>query len=278
MWDAGWALEQCVLDAMARDGWEIDKPDFGDSVMHLDGATFDRSDGRKVDLVLTCHPDAYVKYQDQWVVCDVKTRNDGAFNQWKTLGAVRSHPWDVLQLAIYTKAAFGEFRPAILACMNMNERIYDTDELTADDLDRAYRRGLARLAVMADQMGQTDEDKAPGRDYPADSWQCRYCAFRQSCRPIGSPMDLELAPDPPDEAEALVALAEYERAEAVLANWDVEIKPWESRRDIAKAALLAFITGPRQGRLWPVGRPAVDRARPDPQGPAATGQPVVGRP
>lgn len=248
MWEAGWALEPVVIASMERDGWEVQKPEFTESILRIVAARVALRDGNEVDLMFTCHPDAYVKYKGQWIIADVKTRNEGAFNYQMTMGCERTHPGDVFQIAIYTLAAFGEWRPALLAPFNMNDRWWDVDPVPADRIEAAYRAGIERLRPFIEQL-YDDDAVPPDRDYEASSFQCRGCAFRATCRPGGAAVDLDLEFEPPDRSEAAVALGEYERAEAVLASFKDEMEPWEHRKKAASAALLAYMEARVEGGL-----------------------------
>ena len=100
--EAGTALEPVVLRAMERASWDV--------------IPTDPQDPKPVSLWLyenlkvTGHPDATAVlpfFGGPEVIVEVKTRGPSAYRRWQTLGAERSHPESVAQLAVYTHAAYG---------------------------------------------------------------------------------------------------------------------------------------------------------------------------
>ena len=178
--EAGNALEQVVLRAMERAGWEI--------------TPADPDDPKRVsvrvasNLRVTGHPDAAGRmplFQGEDMVVEVKTRGPEAFKRWQALGAERSHPESVAQAALYTYGAFGEARDVVIAVMDTATRSWDYEIVPAARIEDAYSGAKARLSSLAENYARhgADPEALPERDFEAGHWRCRSCQYLNTCLP-----------------------------------------------------------------------------------------------
>ena len=261
--EAGNALEPVVLRAMGRAGWKVDAAD--------------PQDPRQVvvrigpNLLVAGHPDATGRmpvpedaaaaqvqtllfggvsdapaYGTETVV-EVKTRGPEAFRRWQTLGAERSHPASVAQAAFYTLGTYGEVRDAVIATMDTGNRTWDWERMSAERLEKALQDACAWLGELAAHYVQNgaDADALPERDFIATSWQCRSCAFLDTCLPG---MAQERESEEPDiqgeevtDEEARDAMAAYSEALAAMREPEKAkrsaldtLKTWMRRKGDAK--------------------------------------------
>ena len=197
--EAGNALELVVVRAMERAGWKVDAADPQDpqQVAVRIGT----------NIVVTGHPDAIGRmplpegesaaelqtllfgdsapsHGDEMVV-EIKTRGPEAFKRWRTLGAERSHPASVTQAAFYTLGQFGQMRDAVIATMDTGNRTWDWERIPADRLEKALQDACEWLGELGAHhaLNGPDPDALPGRDFSANSWQCRSCSFLDICLP-----------------------------------------------------------------------------------------------
>ena len=260
--EAGNALEPVVVRAMERAGWKVDAPDLQDpqQVVVRVGP----------NLVVTGHPDATgrmllpedaalpqlflfddepeaLSYSDPMVV-EVKTRGPEAFRRWRTLGAERSHPASVAQVAFYTLGTFGRMRDAVIATMDTGSRTWDWELIPADRLEEALQDACAWLGGLAAHHVQNgpDPDALPERDFPANSWQCRSCAFLNVCLPGMAEVDLEEETEEKEvtDEEARDAVAAYAEAQEAIREPEKAkrtaldtLKAWMRRKGDAKATV-----------------------------------------
>ena len=230
--EAGNALEPVVVRAMERAGWKVDPAD-----PHDPQAVTVRIGP---NMLVTGHPDATGRmplpedeaaaglqtllfgnaapvYGDEMVV-EIKTRGPEAFRRWQTLGAERSHPASVAQAAFYTLGTYDEMRDAVIATMDTGKRTWDFEVIPADRLDRALDDSCAWLGELAAHhvLHGPDPDALPERDFSANSWQCRSCAFLDICLP-GTAEDhwagAETQTEEVSDQEARDAVAAYSEAQ-----------------------------------------------------------------
>ena len=155
--EAGNALEPVVVRAMERAGWKVDAADPHDpqQVAVQVGP----------NILVTGHPDGTVRLplpEDEAppqiflfegepetpalgepMVVEIKTRGPEAFRRWRTLGAERSHPASVAQVAFYTLGTYGEMRDAVIATMDTGSRTWDWEVIPADRLETALQDACA---------------------------------------------------------------------------------------------------------------------------------------
>ena len=105
---------------------------------------------------MTGHPDGICRREktDGHSILEIKTRNSGAFRRWKTLGAERSHPAAVAQLALYTAGTFGEWRDGVLACMDVGERTWDYEIIPAGRLALIFEEVLRPAVLMCRSISE----------------------------------------------------------------------------------------------------------------------------
>ena len=208
--EAGNALEGVVVRAMERAGWDI--------------LPADPQDPKEVsiqftpNLKVTGHPDAtgvIPLFGGPEVIVEVKTRGPSAYSRWQTLGAERSHPESVAQLALYTFGAFDEARDGVIATMDTGSRAWDYEIIPADRLTRAQGDLNARLWLLSAHYVRygADPETLPKRDFSAGSWQCKRCPFLNTCLP-GMDKDTEGAGTGEIEGEEVT---KEQAQEAVLA-------------------------------------------------------------
>ena len=260
--EAGNALEPVVVGAMERAGWKVDAAD--------------PHDPQRVtvrigpNLVVTGHPDGTVRmplpeaetppqmflfddkptaptYGESMVV-EIKTRGPDAFKRWRTLGAERSYPASVAQAAIYTLGVFGEIRDAVIATMDTGSRTWDYELMPAERLERALQNACAWLGELAAHhaLNGPDPDALPDRDFSANSWQCRSCAFLNVCLPGMAAGDTEEETEEKEvtDQQAQDAVAAYTEAQETIREPEKvkraaldTLKAWMRRKGGVKAAL-----------------------------------------
>ena len=210
IFDTGNALESVVVDAMNRSGtwdvWPTDRVNPPKASLSLVG-------GR---VVVEGYPDAVgVKKPGDSLqkIVEVKTRGSGAFKDWLRRGTARSHPEAVVQSAVYTLGLFGEYRPAVIATMNTDERTWETEVVGTDSMARAVADADARLSEF---LGHVDGGRLPPPDYEQGYWKCSSCTFRTLCetRRAAATDAEEIGEQQPAEqaASALVSLEEFQNA------------------------------------------------------------------
>ncbi len=257
--EAGTALEPVVLRAMERARWEIHPADRDDPapVSVPIGPT----------LRVTGHPDAtgIMPIFAGEAVIEVKTRNPDAFKRWQMLGAERSHPNAVAQAALYTLGTYGEIRDAVIACMDTGSRVWDYEVISAERLEKVLKDVSGRLGELAAHhtLVGPDPDALPGRDFTAESWQCRSCPFLAECQPEAAETD-ELQQEEHEVEEvsddqARQAVADYlsaqdavrgpEQAKRAALN---TLKAWMTGRDSGKAEIDGHTVSLVQSRRYAV--------------------------
>ena len=175
-------------------------------------------------------------------VVEIKTRGPEAFRRWKTLGAERSHPEAVAQMAFYTYGKFGGARDTVIATMDTGARRWDYEVVPADRIERAFKDACERLAELGRHLALNgpDPDALPDRDFPSGDWRCRRCPWLTACLPGESAEDSEDAadadPTPVTEADARKAIASYDDARNAMKD------PGASRRS-ALDTLKAWMRG-----------------------------------
>ena len=219
--EAGTALEPVVLRAMERAGWDVIPADPQDPQT----VAFQIAPNLKV----TGHSDAtgvLPFFGGSEVIVEVKTRGPSAYRRWQVLGAERSHPESVAQLALYTYGAYNEARDGVIATMDTGSREWDAEVIPADRVEVALERVRSWLGELADhyELNGPDPDALPERDFPADSWRCRACPFLDTCLPgnavsaseVEKASGLTEAGEPESRVtrqDARAALAAYEAAQ-----------------------------------------------------------------
>ena len=183
------------------------------------------------------------------MVVEVKTRGPEAFRRWQTLGAERSHPASVAQAAFYTLGTYNEMRDAVIATMDTGSRTWDFEVIPAERLERAFQDACEWLGELGTHHVQNgpDPDALPDRDFSANSWQCRSCAFLDICLPgmaevDGADEDTQIEEVTDQEArdavaaytEAQDAMREPERAKRAALD---TLKAWMRRKGDTKAAV-----------------------------------------
>ena len=267
--EAGNALEPVVLRAMARAGWTLTPAD--PSVPQPASIRIDPH------VVVTGHPDATGRRPlphdaarpvtatpasmflfddeppatDDEMIVEVKTRGPSAFKRWRTLGAERSHPTAVAQVAVYTLGTFGAVRDAAIAVLDTASRAWDVEIIPAPRVAQALDRvgaWLGQVGAHYDRHG-ADPQALPTRDFAAGSWPCRSCPFLATCQP-GAATEAtadavtEVEDAPVSAAEAQAAVAAYAEARdalkvpardkrAALAT----LKAWMRRQGAAKTTI-----------------------------------------
>ena len=255
--EAGNALESVVVRAMERAGWKVDAAD------PHDPESVSMRLGPK--LLVTGHPDGTVRmplpkeeappdlflfegepvtpaYGDPMVV-EIKTRGPDAYRRWQTLGAERSHPGAVAQAAFYTYGKFGGWpRDAVVVSMDTGDRTWDWERIPAERIERALEDSLAWLGELGAHhtLHGPDPDALPGRDFSANSWQCRSCPFLDICLP-----DVAEADDEPEDEEREVTDQEARDAVAAYAEAQESIREPEKAKRTALDTLKAWMR--RQG-------------------------------
>ncbi len=213
--EAGVALESVALRAMARAGWEV--------------APADSMEPRSVtvqvapNLAVTGHPDATgaMPLLGGETVIEVKARGPEAFKRWRILGAERSHPETVAQVALYTYGTYGEARDAVIAVLDTGSRTWDYEVVPAERVERAFRDVCTWLEELAAHHARNGPDPGalPERDFAAGSRQCRACPFLDTCLPGGAQDRDRGVPETVEEVgdmEAHEAVAAYTRAQETM--------------------------------------------------------------
>ena len=146
MWDTGNALEPVVVAAMERAGWQV--------VAAHPANPNQVSVGIMPGVQVVGHPDGVARNPDMGEdgILEIKTRGTDAFKRWHTLGAERSHPATVAQLAIYTWGMFGERRDGVIATMDTGRRIWDYEIIPAARLDHALSGVYQWLLVLHEHL------------------------------------------------------------------------------------------------------------------------------
>ena len=189
------------------------------------------------NLKVTGHPDAtaVLPYPDRGpehafvgdeVIVEIKTRGPSAYRRWQVLGAERSHPESVAQLALYTYGKYREPRDGVIATMDTGSREWDVEVIPADRVEVALDRVRSWLGELADhyELNGPDPDALPERDFTADDWHCRSCPFLDTCLPgnavsaseVEKASGLTEAEEPESRVtrqDARAALAAYEAAQ-----------------------------------------------------------------
>ena len=199
--EAGTALEPVVLRAMERASWDVIPADPQDP----QPVTVQIAPNLKV----TGHPDAtgvLPLFGGPEVIVEVKTRGPSAYRRWQVLGAERSHPESVAQLALYTFGAYDEPRDGVIATMDTGSREWDVEVIPADRVTAAQERARGWLGKLADHyaVNGPDPDALPQRDFPAHDWHCKGCPFLDTCLPGNaiSPSEGETGADATEEVDA----------------------------------------------------------------------------
>ena len=219
--ETGTALEGVVLRAMERAGRDIlpadplEPPEVSVQIAP--------------NLKVTGHPDAtgvLPLFGGPEVIVEVKTRGPEAFKRWQHLGAERSHPESVAQAALYSYGLFGEARDVVIATMDTGNRVWDTESIPAERVERALDRVKSRLVPLGERLALhgDDPEALPERDFSAASWQCRSCPFLDICLPGST----EASDEPETEGEEVT---DEEAREAVAAYAEAQ----ESIREPEKA-------------------------------------------
>ncbi len=227
MLEAGNALEPVVLRAMQRAGWEI--------------TPADRDNPRRVSLRLgpTLVVSGHVAaagvapiFGNEPSIVEVKTRGPEAYKK-RTLGAERSHPESLWQVACYTYGTFGEARDVVIATLDTGSRAWDYEVIPARRVERAFEQACRRLGELATYhlVNGPDPEALPERDFIAGDWQCQRCPFLNACLPgmVGTDEPEDDDPDesaePVSDEEARAALLEYEQSQEMLKAIE-EDKQW----------------------------------------------------
>ena len=237
--DTGTALEPVVVAAMRRAGWEVEHHTGDDPV----SVRVRLAPG----LDIVGHPDAVGSGPGVPgpAVIEVKARGPDAYRRWSALGAERSHPASVLQVAVYTVGLLGGERDAVIATMNTGERVWEHEVISARRVSRALSVAASRLSALP---GAVASGSPPPRDYHASDWRCVECPFLARCRPealaIGDdPVITDSRgearggrrPAPPSPQTVRAATVEYLRAR------DAVSREGEAR-DSARAVLAAHLS------------------------------------
>ena len=144
--EAGTALEPVVLRAMERANWDVIPTD----PQAPQTVAFQIAPNLKV----TGHPDAtgvLPLFGGDEVIVEVKTRGPSAYRRWQVLGAERSHPESVAQLALYTYGKYREPRDGVIATMDTGSREWDVEVIPADRVEVALERVRSWLGELADR-------------------------------------------------------------------------------------------------------------------------------
>ena len=219
--EAGTALEPVVLRAMERANRDVIPTDPQDPQT----VAFQIAPNLKV----TGHPDAtgvLPLFGGDEVIVEIKTRGPSAYRRWQVLGAERSHPESVAQLALYTYGKYREPRDGVIATMDTGSREWDVEVIPADRVEVALERVRSWLGELADnyELNGPDPDALPERDFPADDWHCRSCPFLDTCLPgnaglasqVEKASGLTEAEEPENRVtrqDAQAAVAAYEAAQ-----------------------------------------------------------------
>ena len=259
--EAGNALEPVVLRAMERAGWKVDAADPQDpqAVAVRIGP----------NLLVTGHPDATGRMPMERnneaaelqallfgdaaslsgeMVVEIKTRGPEAFRRWQTLGAERSHPASVAQAAFYTLGVYGTMRDVVIVTMDTGNRTWGFEVIPSDRLEKALQDACAWLGELAAHHVQNgpDPDVLPDRDFSANSWQCRSCAFLDICLPGAAEVDAEeeIEEQEVSDEEARDAVAAYAEAQDAMREPEKSkraaldtLKTWMRRKGDAKATV-----------------------------------------
>ncbi|MYD36315.1 MAG: hypothetical protein F4X20_04760 [Dehalococcoidia bacterium] len=257
--EAGIALEPVVLRAMERAGWDIQSPDRDNPTRVA------VSIGRT--LRVTGHPDAtgVMPIFGGETVIEVKTRNPDAFKRWQMLGAERSHPNAVAQVATYTLGTYGEMRDAVIACMDTGSRAWDYEVIPAERLEKALQDTSERLGELAvhHALVGPDPDALPDRDFTAESWQCRGCPFLAECQPEAAETSAKEEEDREVEEvsddDVRQAVANYLSARDAVRGPEqakraalTTLKAWMTGRDSGKAEIDGHTVSLVQSRRYAV--------------------------
>ena len=244
--EAGNALEPVVLRAMERAGWDITPAD------PIDPARVAVEVGP--NITVTGHPDAtgVLPLFGGQAVIEVKTRGPEAFKRWQALGAERSHPASVWQVAFYTLGYYGDMRDVVIAAMDTGSRQWDYEIIPGERLERALQTACRRLGELAAHLAVNgpDPEVLPERDFTASDWQCKSCPFLDTCLPGMAAVAEEPEDEPAKDAEpvsndeARAALREYETAQEMLKaveedkQWALGmLRTWLGQRGEKKAKL-----------------------------------------
>ena len=259
IFDAGNALEPVVVRAMQRDGWTV--------------CPVDRESPTAVSvelgesLIVSGHPDATGRLPDNSVdsidsflfddasasdseelVIEVKTRGPEAFKRWQTLGAERSHPDSVAQVACYSLGLFGEFRDVVIATLDTGSRKWDYELIPAERVERAWNRAADWLGELTDHL-DANLDSPPERDFDASDWHCRGCPYLDICQQVNEskPGDVQPVEEPTwtvSDEEAQSALWRYEELSELSKSLNTDkresldtLERWLKARGSTKAQL-----------------------------------------
>ena len=76
-------------------------------------------------------------------------------------------------------------RDAVIATMDTGSRTWDWELIPAERLEKALQDACAWLGGLGAHhtLNGPDPDALPGRDFSANSWQCRSCPFLDICLP-----------------------------------------------------------------------------------------------
>ena len=243
--EAGTALEPVVLRAMERASWDV--------------IPTDPQDPKPVSLWLyenlkvTGHPDATAVlpfFGGPEVIVEVKTRGPSAYRRWQTLGAERSHPESVAQLAVYTHASYGEARDGVIVTMDTGSRQWDYEIIPAERVERALGEvngWIWELHAHYRRYG-ADPETLPKRDFSADSCQCRSCPFLSACLPGDAAIPATDATEDPEDRvtreEAQGAVKAYTEAQEALREPEqakrqalATLKAWMQQQGLGKTTI-----------------------------------------
>ena len=168
MLNTGNALEPVIVDAMRKEkGWAV-RDDQQEIVYNIHPS-----------IQITGHVDSFVQMEkdDVPIVGEIKTRGPEAFRRWLNLGAERSHPAAVAQMALYIYGVFGKAQDGMMIVMNTGERVWDYEIIPAERIETAYNRIVERLSAVADWS----LEEPPERDFAYNEWACQGCVFKGLC-------------------------------------------------------------------------------------------------
>ena len=215
MLNTGNALEPVIVDAMRREkDWDVVNDQY-ETVFDIHPA-----------IQITGHVDSFVKMEKDAapIVGEIKTRGSDAYRRWLNLGAERSHPGAVAQMALYIYGVFGKARDGMMIVMNTGERVWDYEIIPAERVEIAYNRIVERLSAIADWS----LEEPPERDHDYNEWQCQECVFKDLCWGV-----VEQEADVIKSVEGPFTYSDAEVRQVMLAYADVQksLKELEEQKD-----------------------------------------------
>ena len=199
----GQILEDLILDELKLDKHHITERSLKTSYLPFNADIHDDA-----LLVLSGTPDALGPEQ----VFEVKARSSGAWTHWRSLGAHRSHPDTVFQVAAYMQLHARD--NAVLACLNTETYQLETEPFAWSDVEDNFWSGIQHLAEAFPAF--LDSSKPPARDFHASSYQCIGCSWVKTCRPAGTLNALEIPAVKQDEPALLEAAEELVNAKTAM--------------------------------------------------------------